>query len=136
MEAVYKGLLAQSNQAKSELKIAKWHMRKAQLVAPFDAMLISTTLVPGMVITEENAHESVVRIAKRGTGGAVANLSRDQVIAINASASIRVSVSGQTYKGKVHSIEQQGESEQYQVKVLFNGVKGNYWPGQSITVSY
>jgi len=132
-EVQFQGVEAEQSAAKAELEISKWKQRQSVLNAACDCLVIGNTLLPGMVINNENQSVAMIELAETGVLNAEVIL--DQNINLMMQQSVQVNVDGKNYPAKVIAITVQNGKRQVRVQFQVDAAK-HYLAGQNAKVIF
>lgn len=137
-EVKLKGVKAEQAMANADLELARWQHRQSQLTAPFDAIVVHSNLVPGMVVSEENQSELRIELAQQGIMQVELKLTVIKLAAISMNQQVKVQIGKDSYSGTVKRIEMMPDaSGLYGVQVEFSHpVERTYYAQQAARVVF
>jgi RND family efflux transporter MFP subunit len=133
----YEKASAELDLAKAQLDLERWKLRKKTAVAPWDALVISRDIEPGIMLVDEQRTRNWMVLAKADVLGASATISAATASHLHTGQSVSVSVGSQAYQGKIIELEQMSGAElaNYRLLVEFNlASANNILPGMAATV--
>lgn len=134
VEAVHQRLLAEDQLARAELALAQWRVQKTQLRAPYNGRLVSSNLLPGMIISKENQSQVGLMLAATEAMQAIATVDVGQLRHLTVGQAVEVIIGEQTLAGQIRTIAQsQDDSSRYQLEVSFTSDRV-LWAGQPARV--
>lgn len=138
IEGTYKKLVAEEEMIKADHELARWKLKNAQLIAPFQGRVVSQQVVRGQVVSTENQGEIYIEVAKVGSMAVALLLDINEIKSISLHKKIMVKIAGRQYQGKISSIAMQADSAgKYRVQASFNHNPENiYYAGQPAEVNY
>lgn len=98
-EMQFQGVEAEQAAARAELEIAKWQQRQSVLNAPCDCLIINNTLLPGMIIHDDNQSVAVIEMAEIGVMNA--DITLEQNMNLKMQQSVQINVAGKNYPAVV-----------------------------------
>ncbi len=121
IDGEHKALVAQSEALKAECQLEKWRAEKSSLKARQPAYVISSTIVPGQIISDENQDEVYVELVSASRASATAWLSSDQKRQLKSSDRVEVNIDSRSIPAKLQSIElRANEQGQYRAVFVFD----------------
>lgn len=134
VEAVHQRLLAEDQLARAELTLAQWRVDKTQLRASYNGRLVSTNLLPGMVISKENQSQVGLVLAATSSMQAVAKVNAGQLRQLSVGQAVEVVIDDTVLAGQIRAISHNEErSGEYQLIVTFK-TKQVMWAGRAARV--
>jgi membrane fusion protein, multidrug efflux system len=129
----FQGVEAEQLAAKAELEIARWQQRQSVLNAPCDCLIINNTLLPGMVINDDNQIAAKIELAEVGMMNADVIL--EQNTTLRMQQSVQVVVAGKTFPAVVTALAMQNGKWMARVQFRFDG-SVQLFAGQSAKVKF
>lgn len=131
-------LQAEQRMTQQDVALANWQQQRSVLRAPADGVLISSNLLPGMVISEENQAQVFALFAETSMMAVRLDLNAQQRGVFSLGQSIEVNVGKQRIKAQVSSINNKGTVPGgYQMVLQFMQTPNQqYSAGQIATVVY
>lgn len=132
-EVQFQGVEAEQLAAKAELEISRWQQKQSILNAMCDCLVIGNTLLPGMVINNENQAVAMIELAE--TGVLNADIILDKNINLVMQQTVQVNVEGKNYPARVVAISVQNGKRQARIQFRFDTTKNNF-AGQAAKVIF
>ncbi len=121
IESRYKALLAEQEAIKAECQVESWHLQQATLTARDSIYVTGSSIVPGMVISDENKSIAYIETASTSQASATVLLSAAQKSQLKLSRNIEVVFPEQNIPAKVHSMAIKANQDQlYPVVFIFH----------------
>lgn len=129
----YQGVEAEQAAARAELEIAKWQQRQSVLNASCNCLVIGNSLIPGMVINEDNQTTASIELAEAGVMNAVLFL--EPTTQLKMQQSVQVNVAGKNFSAVVIELMSQNNKRMARVQFRFD-LSAQYFAGQSAKVIF
>ncbi len=131
-------LQAEQRMTQQDVALANWQQQRSVLRAPGDGVLISSNLLPGMVISEENQAQVFALFTETSMMAVRLDLNATQRGVFSLGQSLEVNIGKQRIKAQVSSINNKGTVPGgYQMVLQFMQTPDQqYIAGQTATVMY
>lgn len=132
----YHSLSAEQAVENAKLQIARWELKRAVLKSKEEAYVIYSSILPGMIISDENKSDAYIELASAGRASAIALLSMEQKRQLELQSKVEVEIDGEKIPASIHSITMQPDkNNQYQVVAVFKYAKV-IEPGKKIKLNF
>lgn len=136
IDGKYKALVAEQDMLKANCQMEKWKADKASLKAIQQSYILSSNIIPGMIISEENQASVYIELASATQATAISWLSAEQKLQLKSSAEIEVLFGQQGIPATLQSIDfQPNSSGQYRAVFIFY-YRQPVEPGKLLKVSF
>lgn len=136
IEGKYKTVIAEQDVEKAKLKLAKWKLRRASLKSKDSAYVISSSILPGMVISDENKSSVYIELSSSEQASASAWLSNAQRLQLKSDSQPEVIINEQIQPASVYSLTMQpNKDNMYQLIVVFK-YPDMKEPGRKVKLRY
>lgn len=131
-------LQAEQKMAQQDVSLARWQQQHSVLRAPADGVLLSSNLLPGMVISIENQTQVFVMFAETTMMAVGFDLSPEQRKSFSMGQSLELKIDNQRLKARVSSITTRGtEPVVYRMVLQFRQTSDQqYIAGQRAVLVY
>ena len=136
IEGKYKALLAQQAAEKADLKLAQWQAGRAVLKASDDGLVLTSNILPGLVISDENRSLVYIELVSAHRASATALLTAQQRAQITQGASPHVIVGQQRIAAEIRSISLRADDQNLYRLLLEFPYMGPVEPGKNIKVKF
>lgn len=132
-EVEFQGVEAAQAAARAELEIARWQQRHSILNSPCDCLVTGNSLLPGMIINDENQTVASIELADVNAMNAVVVL--EQNMNLKLKQNVQVNVAGKNYPAMVIALSAQNEKRLAWVQFRVDA-SSNLFAGQAAKVSF
>jgi len=135
IDGVHKAVISRQNIEKAKLRLARWNLKRSVLKSGSDAYVLSSNVLPGMIISDENKSTVFIELVSATKASAIAWLSVKQKSQLIAGDIVKVIVDGQSIPANIESIAMQAsDTGKYKILVDFY-YNQKVEPGKSVKVS-
>lgn len=121
IDGKYKALVAEQDMAKAKLQLAKWKAGRAILKSDSKAYVLGSSLVPGLIISDENKSDVYIELVAADKASATTWLSEELKTQLKSKDKIKVIVDERSIQAEIYSIAMRPDkNRQYKMIAVFD----------------